>query len=57
MRLVGRVFVNGLGDQGSFSGRVIPKLQKCYLIPPCLTFSIIRCVSRVKWSPILLMNI
>ena len=25
------------------------KLKKCYLIPPCLTLSIIRYVSRVKW--------
>ena len=48
--LRGRVFTNGLGDRGSISGRVIPKTQKRYLIPPCLTLSIIRCVSRVKWS-------
>ena len=26
------------------------RLKKWYLIPPCLTFSIIRYVSRVKWS-------
>ena len=26
------------------------KLKKWYLIPPCLTLSIIRYVSRVKWS-------
>ena len=26
------------------------RLKKCYLIPPCLTLSIIRYVSRVKWS-------
>ena len=25
-------------------------LKKCYLIPPCLTVSIIRYISRVKWS-------
>ena len=25
-------------------------LKKWFLIPPCLTLSIIRCVSRVKWS-------
>ena len=25
------------------------RLKKWYLIPPCLTLSIIRCVSRVKW--------
>ena len=49
--LVGRVFANGPGDRGSIPGRVIPKtLKKCYLIPPCLTLSIIRYVSRVKQS-------
>ena len=26
--LLGRVFTNGLGDQGSIPGRVIPKTQK-----------------------------
>ena len=26
------------------------RLKKCYLIPPCLTISIIRYVSRVKWN-------
>ena len=44
-----RVFANGLGDLGSVSGRVIPKLKKWYLMPPCLTLSIIRYGSRVKW--------
>ena len=49
--LVGRVFANGPGDQGSIPGRVIPKtLKKWYLIPSCLTLSIIRYVSRVKGS-------
>ena len=48
---VGRVFTNGLGDLGSIPGRVIPKtLNKWYLIPPCLTLSNIRYVSKVKWS-------
>ena len=37
-------------DRGSITCRVIPKTQKWYLIPPCLTLSIIRYVSRVKWS-------
>ena len=48
--LVDRVFANGLGDWGSIPGRVLPKTlkKKWYLIPPCLTFSIIRYVSRVK---------
>ena len=46
-----RVFANGPGDLGSIPGRVIPKtLKKWNLIPPCLTLSIIRYGSRVKWS-------
>ena len=44
------VLTNGLWDQGSFPGLVIPKTQKWYLISPCLTLSIIRSISRVKWS-------
>ena len=43
-----RVFNNGSGDWGSIPGRVIPKTQK--MMPPCLTLSIIRYGSRVKWS-------
>ena len=38
------------GDLGSIPGRVIPKTQKWYLMPPYLTFSIIRYGSMVKWS-------
>ena len=34
--------------RGSIPGGVIPKTQKWFLIP-CLTLSIIRLVSRVKW--------
>ena len=48
--LVRKVFANGLGDLGSIPGRVIPKIKKRSLIPPCLTLSNIRYVSRVKWS-------
>ena len=44
--LVGRVFTNGPGDRGSIPGRVILKTLKMVLD----TFSIIRYVSRVKWS-------
>ena len=44
-----RVFANGLGDQGSVEGQVIP-LKKWYLMPLCLALSIIRFGSRVKWS-------
>ena len=50
---MGRVFTNGSGDRCSIPGRVIPKTKKkkkCYLIPPCLTLSTIRHISRVKWS-------
>ena len=45
-----RVFVNGPGDGDSISGRFIPKTQNMVLMPPCLTLSIIRYRSRVKWS-------
>ena len=45
-----RVFANGLGNRGSISGRVIPKTQKWYLMPPYLTLSIITNGSKVKWS-------
>ena len=37
-----RVLANGPGDQGSIPGRVMPKTQKWYLMPPCITLSIIR---------------
>ena len=39
-----RVFANGPGDLG-----LIQRLKKWYLMPPCLTLSIIRYGSRVKW--------
>ena len=45
-----KVFANSPGDLGSIPGRFIPKTRKWYLMPPCLTFSIIRYVSRVKSS-------
>ena len=41
-----RVFANGLGDLVQSYQR----LKKWYLMPPCLTLSIIRYGSRVKWS-------
>ena len=47
--LVGKVFANGPGDLGSIPGCVIPKTLKI-LIPPGLTLSNIRYISRVKWS-------
>ena len=39
--LVGRVFAKW---------SVRPRFKRWYLKPPCLTLSIIRCVSRMKWS-------
>ena len=46
---VDRVFADSPGVRASISGRVIPKTQKWYLILPCLTISILRYVSSVKW--------
>ena len=40
--LLSRVFAKYLGDRGSISCRVIPKIKKWYLMPACLTLSIIR---------------
>ena len=48
--LMNRVFTNGLGDRDSIPGGDIAKTQKWYLVPPCLTLSIIRQGSRIKWS-------
>ena len=45
-----RVFTNGPGDLDSIPGRVIPKTLKMVLMPPCLTLSNIRYISRVKQS-------
>ena len=42
------LFANGPGDRGSIPGQVISKIQKWYLMPPCLALSIIRWWSRVK---------
>ena len=47
---LGRVFVSGLGDWLQSQVKLYQRLKKWYLIPPCLTLSIIRYVSRVKWS-------
>ncbi len=42
-KMTGRVgvFANGLGDRDSIPGRIIPKTQKWYLMPPCLALSTI----------------
>ena len=44
------VFGSGPGDWGSIQGRVISDSKKWYLMPPCLTLSIIRYGSRVNLS-------
>ena len=41
-------FTNGPGERGSIPGWVIPKIQKWYLRPPCLTLRIIRYGSKVS---------
>ena len=46
--IMATVFTNGPGDRGSTPGRVIPKTQKWYLMPSCITLSIIRCSLRVS---------
>ena len=43
---IGRVFINGSNPRLSYT----KDSKKWYLISPCLTLSIIRYVSRVKWS-------
>ena len=43
-------FTNGPGDQGSTQVESYQRLKKWYLMPPCLTLSIISRESRVKWS-------
>ena len=46
-----RVFAYDPGDLRSIPGRVIPKIfTKWYLMLPCLTLSIVKCGSRLKWS-------
>ena len=47
---MGRVFVNGPGDRGSIQVESYQRFKKWYLIPLCLTISIIRYLSRVKWN-------
>ena len=47
---MGRVFANSPGDLGSIPGRIIQRLLKWYSIPPCLTHSNIRYVSKVEWT-------
>ena len=48
--LVGWVFANDPGDRVQSQVESYQRLKKWYLIPPCLTLSYIRYISRVKWS-------
>ena len=55
--LMSRVFISGPRDWGSISDRVIQRLKKWYLIPPCLTLSIIgkgKVEQSREWSSALL---
>ena len=45
-----RVFTNGLGDQGSIPGRVIPKTQKMVLDATLLDTQHYKVRIKVKWS-------
>ena len=47
---VSRVFANGPEAEVQSEVESYQRLEKWYLIPPCLTLSITRYVSRVKWS-------
>ena len=46
-----RVFATCPDDLGSISGRVIQKIQKWFLMPPCETLSIVRYRLRVSGAP------
>ena len=46
--LVGRVFASGSGVRVQSQVESYQRLKKWYLIPPCLTLSIIRYVSRIS---------
>ena len=50
LSLILSLFANGSGDWVQSQVESYQRLKNWYLIPPCLTFSIIRYVSRVKWS-------
>ena len=47
---MGRVFANDPETRVQSLVESYQRLKKWYLIPPCLPLSIIRYVSRVKWS-------
>ena len=46
--LVGKGFANGPETRVQFPVELYQRLKKWYLIPPCLTLSSIRYISRVK---------
>ena len=45
-----RVFTNGPGDGVQSQVESYQRLKKWYLMPPCLTLSITKDESRVRWS-------
>ena len=45
-----RVFANGLGDQGSVTGQVIPKTQKMVLVASLLNTQNYKVQIKGKWS-------
>ena len=47
-----RVFANGLGDRGSFPGRVIPKTQK--MVPDAALLSTQHYKVKIKGSGVIL---
>ena len=47
--LMSRVFANGPEDEVQSQVESYQRLKKWYLMPPCLTPSIIKYGSRVKW--------
>ena len=48
--IVGKVFTNGLGDQGSVPGRVVPKTQAMVFDAALLNTQHYKVRIRVKWS-------
>ena len=50
--MIVRVFASGPGDLGSIPGRVLPKTQKWFLEPPCLTQHY-KVQTKSRWSNLL----
>ena len=54
IHIIVSVFANRPEDLGSIPGRVIPKTQKLHLMPPSLTFNIMRYDSGKGVTPSLI---